>query len=141
MSDQYDRGAGMKYRMLGRTGTWVSEISLGAMSFGGREHPVYGAVGGLDQTEANRIVAAAVDAGVNFVDTADVYAAGESEEILGRALRARRDDVLIATKAFSAMGSGPNDGGSTRLHLARSIDNSLKRLGTDRIDVFQLHNF
>ncbi|WBB65917.1 aldo/keto reductase [Micromonospora sp. WMMD812] len=131
----------MKYRLLGNTGVWVSEISLGAMTFGGENHPVYGSLGALGREDADRMVAAALDAGVNLIDTADVYSDGESEELLGHALRRRRDDVVLATKVHAPTGPGPNDAGWSRLHVMQALDASLRRLGTDHIDLYQLHNF
>lgn len=131
----------MRYRTLGRTGLWVSEVSLGAMSFGGAtEDPIWGSVGALPIEQSRRLVDVALDAGVNLIDTADIYAAGESEEQLGRILHGRRDQVLLATKAMARSGPGPNDLGATRVHLLRSIEASLRRLGTDYIDIYQLHN-
>ncbi|SDM26742.1 Predicted oxidoreductase [Nonomuraea maritima] len=130
----------MKYRLLGRTGVWVSEISLGAMTFGGKDHPVYRTHGALGQEEVSRLVGAALDAGVNFVDTADVYADGESEELLGRVIGRRRRDVLLATKLIAPVGPGPNDQGLSRLHVMRALEDSLRRLGTDHIDLYQIHN-
>jgi aryl-alcohol dehydrogenase-like predicted oxidoreductase len=131
----------VKYRLLGKTGVWVSEISLGTMTFGGKDHPVWGPMGALGQEEANRIVGTALDAGVNFVDTADVYADGESEELLGEALKGRRRDVVLATKLMAPVGPGPNDQGLTRLHVMRALDDSLRRLQTDYIDLYQIHNY
>ncbi|QUQ62772.1 aldo/keto reductase [Kutzneria sp. CA-103260] len=131
----------MKYRLLGRTGVWVSEISLGTMTFGGAGHPVYGAMGGLGQDEVDRIVGTALDAGVNFVDTADAYADGESEQLLGRAIGKRRQDVVLATKLLAPVGPGPNDQGLSRLHVMRALEDSLRRLGTDHIDLYQIHNY
>ncbi|MEV6286459.1 aldo/keto reductase [Kribbella sp. NPDC051770] len=131
----------MKYRQLGRTGVWVSEIALGAMSFGGKDHPVFSAIGGLEQPDVDRMVGAALDAGVNFVDTADVYADGESEVLLGKALGNRRKDVILGTKLLAPVGPGPNDQGLTRLHVMRSLEDSLRRLGTDHIDLYQIHNW
>ncbi|GIF97037.1 aldo/keto reductase [Catellatospora citrea] len=131
----------MKYRLLGRTGVWVSEISLGTMTFGGADHPVYGPLGGLGRAEADRIVGTALDAGINFIDTADVYADGESEQLLGQVLGARRDEVVLATKVHAPTGPGPNDAGWSRLHVMRALEASLRRLGTDHIDLYQLHNF
>ncbi|GAA4592271.1 aldo/keto reductase [Planotetraspora phitsanulokensis] len=130
----------MKYRLLGRTGVWVSEISLGAMTFGGKEHPVYRTHGALGQEEVDRIVGTALDAGINFIDTADVYADGESEELLGRAIGRRRRDVLLATKLLAPVGPGPNDQGLSRLHVMRALEDSLRRLKTEYIDLYQLHN-
>jgi aryl-alcohol dehydrogenase-like predicted oxidoreductase len=132
----------VKYRILGRTGLWVSEISLGAMTLGGKAGtPIWGAVGALHGDEAERLVLTALDAGINYIDTADTYADGESEEELGRILGSRRDSVLIASKAMARSGPGPNDLGATRVHLTRSIEASLRRLRTDHLDLFELHNF
>ncbi|GAB3884915.1 aldo/keto reductase [Microbispora bryophytorum] len=131
----------MKYRLLGHTGVWVSEISLGTMTFGGKEHPVYSTLGALGQEEVDRLVGTALDAGINFIDTADVYADGESEELLGRALGRRRRDVVLATKLLAPVGPGPNDQGLSRLHVMRALDDSLRRLKTDYIDLYQLHNY
>jgi aryl-alcohol dehydrogenase-like predicted oxidoreductase len=131
----------VKYRQLGRTGVWVSEISLGTMTFGGKGHPVYGNIGALGQPEVDRIVGTALDAGVNFIDTADVYADGESEELLGRAIGGRRREVVLATKLLAPVGAGPNDQGLTRLHIMRALEDSLRRLGTDYVDLYQIHNF
>ncbi len=121
----------MEYRQLGRTGTRVSQLCLGTMNFGGV----------TDEPTAAQIVDEAIDAGINFIDTADVYGRGASEEIVGRALEAngRRDDIVLATKAVASMGEGPNDRGASRFHLARAVDASLSRLRTDRIDLFYLH--
>ncbi|RKF27643.1 aldo/keto reductase [Micromonospora globbae] len=130
----------MKYRLLGPTGVWVSELSLGAMTFGGTNHPVYSTLGALGREDTERMVGTALDAGINFIDTADVYSDGESEELLGHALRHRRDDVVLATKVYAPTGPGPNDVGWSRLHVTRALDTSLRRLGTDHIDLYQLHN-
>nr|WP_272954568.1 aldo/keto reductase [Kribbella sandramycini] len=115
---------------------------MGAMTFGGQEHPVYSKLGMLDQAAADRLVGTALDAGINFIDTADVYADGESEEILGRAIRARRKDVVLATKFMAPLGAdaGPNSRGASRLHVMNALEDSLRRLGTDHIDVYYLHN-
>ncbi|MFK3979677.1 aldo/keto reductase [Micromonospora sp. NPDC050397] len=133
----------MKYRTLGRTGLWVSEISLGAMTLGGRtDDPIWGAVGALRGDDAERLVLAALDAGINYLDTADTYGGGESEQELGRILGARRDSVLLATKAGgSRSGPGQNNLGGTRVHLTRSIETSLRKLRTDYIDIYELHIF
>src|SRR3954470_13375733 len=121
----------MDYRPLGRTGVQVSELCLGTMMFG--------AWGNTDHDDSVRIIHAALDAGVNFVDTADVYSAGESEEILGKALKDRRDDVVLATKFFMPMGDDPNRRGGSRRWIIAEVENSLKRLGTDWIDLYQVH--
>ncbi|MFC4530792.1 aldo/keto reductase [Sphaerisporangium dianthi] len=130
----------MKFRPLGRTGVYVSEICLGTMTFGGAGHPVYRMVGGLGLEETGQIVGTALDAGVNFIDTADVYADGESETLLGRVLKDRRDDVVLATKLAARVGPGPNDVGLSRLHVMRALEDSLRRLRTDHIDLYQIHN-
>jgi aryl-alcohol dehydrogenase-like predicted oxidoreductase len=125
----------MQYRLLGKTGIIVSRVCLGAMTFGGATTPPYDKVGGLSLAETERLVGAALDAGINFIDTADVYAAGESETLLGAALQGRRDEVIVATKFHAPMGKGPNDAGQSRLHIMRSIEGSLRRLRTDHIDL------
>jgi aryl-alcohol dehydrogenase-like predicted oxidoreductase len=130
----------MKYAQLGTTGVFVSCLSLGAMSFGGRGSQVWEAVGALDVKATDHLVGTALDNGVNLIDTADVYASGESEELLGQVLGARRRDVLLATKMTSRMAKGPNDVGQSRLHIMRSLEDSLRRLRTDHIDLYQLHN-
>ncbi len=122
----------MDYRTLGRTGVKVSPLCLGAMMFG--------AWGNTDHDECIRIIHRALDAGVNFIDTADVYARGESEEIVGKALAGgRRDNVVLATKVHGTMGDDPNEFGNTRRWITREIDNSLRRLKTDWIDLYQIH--
>ncbi len=127
----------MNFRLLGNTGVYVSELCLGAMTFGAR----WEAIGGLGQEEANALVQRSLDAGVNFFDTADVYSTGESEEILGRALAGRRRDVVIATKVRGRMGPGANAVGLSRLHIIQAAEASLKRLGTDYIDLYQIHRW
>jgi aryl-alcohol dehydrogenase-like predicted oxidoreductase len=121
----------MEYRPLGRTGVHVSKLCLGTMMFG--------AWGNTDHDDSIRIIHAALDAGINFVDTADVYSAGESEEIVGKALKGRRDDVVLATKFFVPMGDDPNQRGGSRRWIITEVENSLKRLGTDWIDLYQVH--
>ncbi|WP_250038346.1 aldo/keto reductase [Paractinoplanes maris] len=125
---------------MGSTGVYVSEVSLGAITFGGAG-PAWEVVGGLPLAESERIVHAALDAGVNLIDTADVYGDGQSEEQLGVILQGRRDEVILSTKGHSRTGAGPNDVGQSRLHLMRSLEDSLRRLRTDHIDVYMLHNF
>jgi aryl-alcohol dehydrogenase-like predicted oxidoreductase len=129
----------MDYRQLGHSGLRVSALTLGTMTFGGRDK--FASVGSTDVEGATRQVDMCLDAGVNLIDTADVYSAGLSEEIVGRALRGRRDRVLLATKARMAMGEGPNDAGLSRHHLIRSCEASLRRLGTDYIDLYQVHEW
>jgi len=129
----------MEYRQLGKSGLRVSVLSLGTMTFGGRG--IFNKIGTTDVDGARRQVDLCLEAGVNLFDTADMYSAGVSEEILGQALEGRRDDVLIATKARMVVGNGPNDGGVSRFHLIRSCEQSLRRLRTDHIDLYQLHEW
>ncbi|MEJ2870319.1 aldo/keto reductase [Actinomycetospora sp. OC33-EN08] len=121
----------MKYRTLGRTGIKVSPYCLGAMMFG--------AMGNPDHDDSVRIINRALDAGVNFVDTADVYSRGESEEIVGKALKGRRDDVVLATKFHGGMGDDPNRAGNSRRWIVAEVEHSLRRLQTDHIDLYQVH--
>jgi aryl-alcohol dehydrogenase-like predicted oxidoreductase len=121
----------MEYRPLGRTGVHVSKLCLGTMMFG--------AWGNTDHDESVRIIHRALDAGINFVDTADVYSAGESEEIVGKALKDRRDGVVLATKFWGPMGEGPNGRGVSRRWIIAEVENSLRRLQTDWIDLYQMH--
>ncbi|MDA8439921.1 MAG: aldo/keto reductase [Propionibacterium sp.] len=121
----------MHYRPLGDTGVQVSSLCLGTMMFGGRNN--------ADHDDCARIINTALDAGINFVDTADVYAAGESEEIVGKALRSRRDEVVLATKFQGQMGDDRNQRGASRRWIVAEVENSLRRLGTDHIDLYQLH--
>lgn len=133
----------MQYKKLGGTGLLVSEICLGTMTFGGKGD-IWTKVGTLGQTEADAILGRALDAGVNFLDTANVYSEGLSEEITGRAMvnsGRPRSDFVLATKVNGAMGAGPNDRGSSRGHIMDSVKASLRRLGTDYIDLYQLHGF
>ena len=123
----------MEYRPLGGTGVRVSPLCLGTMMFG--------AWGNTDHEDSVRIIHRALDAGINFVDTADVYARGESEEILGKALAGRRDNVVLATKFHGEMGDDPNERGNSRRWIVREVEASLKRLGTDWIDVYQVHRW
>lgn len=131
----------MKYNKLGRTGLFVSEICLGTMTFGGRGE-LWPIIGQLDQAAANDLVRIAIDAGINFFDTADVYSEGESERILGRAIRdlgVPRQDVVIATKVRGRTGPGPNAVGLSRGHIMDAVKASLARLGIDYIDLYQIH--
>ncbi|AGK59638.1 aldo/keto reductase [Hyphomicrobium denitrificans 1NES1] len=130
----------MEYRRLGASGLNVPLISLGAATFGGTSE-FFRAWGSTDIAAARRMVDVCLDAGITMFDTADVYSNGASEEILGEALKGRRDRALISTKATFRFGSDPNDVGSSRFHLLRSCDDALKRLQTDHIDIFQLHGF
>jgi aryl-alcohol dehydrogenase-like predicted oxidoreductase len=130
----------MEYRHLGASGLKVPVLSFGTGTFGG-QGKLFGAWGNTDVAGAHRLVDICLDAGVNLFDTADVYSGGASESILGEAIKGRRDKVLISTKATFRNGDGPNDVGSSRFHLLQNIDAALKRLGTDYIDLFQLHGF
>ncbi|HWK43495.1 MAG TPA: aldo/keto reductase [Stellaceae bacterium] len=131
----------MQYRQLGTTGIFVSRLCLGAMTFGGPENAISNAIGRLSLADTDRIVAAALDDGINFIDTADVYGAGASESLLGDVLKGRRNDVVLATKASGRVGPGPNDVGQSRLHIMQALEASLGRLKTDHIDLYQIHNF
>jgi aryl-alcohol dehydrogenase-like predicted oxidoreductase len=131
----------MRYRQLGRTGLYVSEICLGAMTFGG-QGGIWEAIGGLDQAAVDGLMARALESGINFFDTADVYSQGVSEQLLGQSLKnlgVKRSDVVIATKVFGDMGRGPNDRGASRGHIMDGVKASLDRLGTDHIDLYQIH--
>jgi len=131
----------MRYNQLGRTGLFVSELCLGTMTFGGTGE-VWSKIGDLQQDGADALVRAALDAGINFIDTADVYSFGASERLLGQALRnlgVRRESVVLATKVYGAMGDGPNDRGASRAHIMDSVRGSLERLQTDHIDLYQIH--
>jgi aryl-alcohol dehydrogenase-like predicted oxidoreductase len=128
----------MEYRQLGSSGLRVPALSFGTGTFGGRG-PLFSAWGQSDATEARRLIDICLDAGVTLFDTADVYSGGASEEILGEAIRGRRDAVLISTKTGLPMGDGPQDWGASRPRLLRAVDDALRRLGTDHIDLLQLH--
>jgi aryl-alcohol dehydrogenase-like predicted oxidoreductase len=131
----------MKYKQLGRTGLYVSEICLGAMTFGQSEGR-FKAIAGLEQDTVDAIIGRSLEAGVNFIDTADVYSTGDSERSVGQALKnlnVRRQDVVIATKVFGEMGPGPNERGASRGHIMDSVHASLERLQTDHIDLYQIH--
>ena len=120
----------MEYRRLGKSGLRVPVLSFGAGTFGG-SGPLFSAWGNTDVTEARRLIDICLNAGVNLFDTADVYSGGASEEILGAAIKGRRDDVLISTKTSLPVGDGPNDAGSSRFRLIRAVENALRRLGTE----------
>ena len=128
----------MEYRRVGNSGLVVSELSLGTATFAGKGE-FFGAWGDTDVEQARRLIDLALEASINLVDTADVYSDGAAEEVLGQALRGRRDDVLISTKA--SLPTGPDDWGSSRPRLLRAVDRALRRLQTDHIDLFQLHGF
>ena len=120
----------MKYRNMGRTGLKVSEICVGTMTFGRS----------TDQSEASKMVSLSLDLGVNFFDTADGYSDGESEIILGKAIKGKRRDAVIATKFFNPMGPGPNDSGMSRVHIMNAVEDSLRRLDSDHIDIYYIHH-
>ncbi len=129
----------MNLRFLGNTGVKVSEICFGAMTFGGRGY--WKTIGELEQSEATGLVNLALEGGINFFDTADVYSEGLSEEMLGKALGTRRNNIILATKVRGRTGQGPNDVGLSRHHIIENCNASLKRLGTDYIDLYQVHSF
>ena len=131
----------MDYRQLGHSGLKVSALSFGTGTFTGGDNPFFQAWGQTGVEEATRLVDICLDAGINVFDTADIYSKGISEEILGKAITGKRDRLLISTKATFRFGDGPNDVGSSRYHLIRSIEDSLRRLGTDYIDIYHLHGF
>lgn len=133
----------MRHHPLGRTGLFVSELCLGTMTFGGGEG-MWGVIGKLQQADAERLIGQALDAGINFIDTADVYAGGMSEQITGQALKnlkVPRENVVVATKVFGETGTGANTRGNSRGHIMDGIKASLKRLQLDHIDLFQVHGF
>ncbi len=133
----------MKYHSLGKTGLFVSELCLGTMTFGGSDG-IWGQIGSLNQQEADRLVGQALESGINFIDTADVYAGGVSEQMTGQALRnlkVAREDVVVATKVFGETGTGPNARGASRSHLVDGVKASLRRLQLDHIDLYQIHGF
>ena len=129
----------MDYRQLGRTGLRVSALCFGTMTFGG--DGMYKVIGETAQAQADQLVGVCLDAGINFFDTADTYSGGRAEQMLGKALGARRQDVVVATKVRGRVGPGPNAVGLSRGHIMDSVDASLKRLGTDYIDLYQIHGY
>ena len=129
----------MKYKQLGRTGLLVSELCFGTMTFGGRGF--WNVIGELAQEAADSLIHRVLDAGINFIDTADIYSEGESEKMLGKALGKRRKDIILATKVFGRMGPGPNEVGLSRSHIMKAVEASLSRLGTDYIDLYQIHGY
>lgn len=129
----------MEYRQLGRSGLKISVLTLGTMTFGGRG--AFAKTGSTDTAGARRLIDMCVEAGINLLDTANVYSLGLSEEIIGEALGDKRERILIATKARMRIGQGPNDGGASRLHIIEQCERSLKRLRTDRIDLYFLHEW
>lgn len=132
----------MKYNLLGKTGLRVSELCLGTMTFGGKGWA--NGLGNLGQPAVNQLVKRSIDAGINFIDTANVYSEGLSEELTGQSIRdlgLHRDELVIATKVRGQMGQGPNDSGLTRKHILQQVEASLKRLRMDYIDLYQIHSF
>ncbi|HXP55771.1 MAG TPA: aldo/keto reductase [Streptosporangiaceae bacterium] len=129
----------MEYRQLGRSGLRISTLTLGTMTFGGKGG--FGQVGSTDLAGAKRQIGMALDAGVNLIDTADIYSAGASEEIVGQAIKGKRDDLLISSKVRMATGDGPNDAGLSRHHIIGAVEASLRRLGTDHIDIYHVHEW
>ena len=132
----------MRYNRLGNSGLKVSELCLGTMTFGGQG--MWTAIGNLDQNASEDLLKIAIDSGINFIDTANVYSEGMSEEITGQAIKnlgIPRDEVVIASKVFGGMGEGPNSRGSSRYHIMEQVKNSLSRLQMDHIDLYQLHGF
>jgi aryl-alcohol dehydrogenase-like predicted oxidoreductase len=126
----------MKHRKLGHTGLIVSEVALGSMQFGGKMN-----MGNLGQEDTSRMVKAALDNGINFIDTADVYSLGESETLLGNALKGIRDEIVLATKVRLPMSENFNRSGATRVNILREVEGSLRRLQTDYIDLYQVHGW
>ncbi len=131
----------MQYQQLGNTGVFVSRLCLGAMTFGGGTSAIWQTIGGLGQQETDTMIGQSLDAGINFIDTANVYGAGESEIQVGRALGARRNDVVLASKVYGRMGQGANQVGLSRLAIMQEAEASLKRLNTDHIDLHQIHGY
>ncbi len=129
----------MNYRFLGNSGIKISELCFGTMTFGGQGY--WEVIGKVDQKEADKLVGMSLDAGINFFDTADVYSQGMAEELLGKALGQRRKEIILATKVRGSVGPGPNDVGLSRSHIIEGCHASLQRLGTDYIDLYQVHSF
>ncbi len=132
----------MKYNLLGNTGLKVSELCLGTMTFGGKGR--FLAIGTLGQAQVDQLTKRAIDGGINFIDTANVYSEGWSEELTGQSIRnlgLHRDDLIIATKVRGKMGEGPNDSGLTRKHIIQQAEASLRRLQIDYIDLYQIHSY
>jgi aryl-alcohol dehydrogenase-like predicted oxidoreductase len=131
----------MQYQQLGNTGVFVSRLCLGAMTFGGGATAIWQTIGGLGQQDTDTLVGQSLDAGINFIDTANAYGGGESEIQLGRALGARRHDIVLASKVFARMGPGANQVGLSRLSILQEAEASLRRLNTDHVDLYQIHGF
>jgi aryl-alcohol dehydrogenase-like predicted oxidoreductase len=140
---QFHSDNGLRYRTLGNTGLFVSELCLGTMTFGGNED-VWGLIGNLQQEQADEMIKISLEAGINFIDTANIYGLGGSERIVGQSLKnlgVRREDVVLATKVLGPMGEGPNARGASRGHIMNECKASLERLQTDYIDLYQIHGF
>src|SRR4051812_10311813 len=134
----------MRYKQFGSTGLFVSELCLGAMTFGGSDSGIWGHIGRLQQNDVDAVVKRAIDGGINFIDTANVYGEGQSELLTGQALRnlgIARDEIVVATKVFGEMTKGPNGRGVSRYHVMEAVKASLKRLQLDHIDLYQIHGF
>jgi aryl-alcohol dehydrogenase-like predicted oxidoreductase len=134
----------MRYHSLGHTGLFVSELCLGTMTFGTMEEGMWAPIAGVTQSDADRLVGQSLNAGINFIDTADVYSGGQSEQITGQALRnlkIAREDVIVASKVFGETGKSPNSRGATRYHILDGVKASLKRLQLEHIDLYQIHGF
>ena len=134
----------MRYKQLGNTGLLVSELCLGTMTFGGGGGGMWNLMGQVQQADADQLVARAIESGINMIDTADIYSGGQSETITGQALKnlgIARADVVISTKVYGATGPGPNERGTSRAHIMNAVKASLQRLGTDYIDLYQIHGF
>ncbi len=134
----------MRYNRLGQTGLFVSELCLGTMTFGGGNEGLWSSIGNLQTDEATDLLKASIDAGINFIDTANVYGQGRSEKITGEAIRKlglRRDDYVLATKFLGEAGPGPNQRGASRYHIMQAVEDSLERLQLDHIDLYQIHGF
>jgi aryl-alcohol dehydrogenase-like predicted oxidoreductase len=135
-----DEEVSVQYHQLGNTGVFVSRLCMGAMTFGGADG-IFKVIGGLPQHDVDALVENSIDAGINFFDTANVYSAGESETMLGKALGSKRKDIVVASKVFGRMAKGPNDVGLSRLHILHEAEASLQRMKTDYIDLYQIHGF
>jgi len=131
----------VQYARLGRTGTFVSRICLGTANFGGRDQPTYEVLGGLDAGGAEQLVHAALDAGVNFIDTADSYAVGDAEELVGKLIEGHRPELVLASKVHNRVGPGPNEVGQSRVHILHALEANLRRLRTDYLDLYHVHSF
>ena len=129
----------MEYRQLGRSGLRVSTLTLGTMTFGGKGG--FSAIGSTGVEGARRQIGMALDAGVNLIDTADVYSGGTAEELVGQVIKGKRDDLLLSTKVRMPMGAGPNDAGLSRHHILSGVEASLRRLDTDHIDIYHVHEW